>query len=502
MADMQTIGIVGAGVMGTGIAQIAASAKFDVRLFDLREGAANVAIGNLGATFDKLVGKGKVAADAAEVALARVSSATAIGDLADCDLVIEAIAENLEAKRALFASLEAVIGDNAILATNTSSLSVTAIAAACGKPERVAGLHFFNPVPLMRVVEVIPGFHTSERVIATLVALINRLGHRGVVARDTPGFIVNHAGRAYGTEALRIVEEGVAGFAEIDRILREAAGFRMGPFELFDLTGLDVSHPATEAIFKQFYGEPRYKPSYLAQQRVAAGRLGRKSGQGFFNYAGERSQPSAASPAGAAYDGPPVWLSPDGNRRGEVRAIVEAAGATLDEGAQPSNESLLLVTPLGEDATCAAHRQGLDAARVIALDTLLPLDRHRTVMKTPATVVRYTQAALELFRSDGHHATVIRDSLGFVTQRVLAMVVNLAAEIAQLRIATPIDIDDAVRLGLGYPLGPLAWGDRIGADRVLSVLSRIEAISGDARYRPSAWLRRRAVLGLSLMHED
>lgn len=500
MRDIQTIGIVGSGVMGTGIAQIAVSAGFDVRLFDAREGAADAAIRTLGGTFDKLVNKGKVSVDGASAALSCISSVAVIEDLASCDLVVEAIAENLEAKRALFASLEAVVESDAILATNTSSLSVTAIAAACGRPERVAGLHFFNPVPLMRVVEVIPGFHTDERVTGALVELTGRLGHRGVVARDTPGFIVNHAGRAYGTEALRIVEEGVAGFAEIDRILRDAAGFRMGPFELFDLTGLDVSHPATEAIFSQFYGEPRYKPSYLAQQRVVAGRLGRKSGQGFFDYTDGRSQSSVAAPAG--YNGPAVWLEPDGNRRDQVRAIVEAAGATLEEGIRPSDESLLLVMPLGEDATCVAARHGLDASRVIAVDTLLAMDRHRTLMTTPATDARYAQAAKALFGCDGHGATIIRDSLGFVTQRVLAMVVNLAAEIAQQRIATPVDIDDAVRFGLGYPSGPLAWGDRIGADRILAVLSRIEAISGDPRYRPSAWLRRRAALGLSLMHED
>jgi 3-hydroxybutyryl-CoA dehydrogenase len=502
MTAIEIIGIVGAGVMGTGIAQIAATAGLDVRLFDLREGAAAAAIGKLGGTFDTLVGKGKIAADDAAAALARVSAAGAVEDLGGCDLVIEAIVENLEAKRALFAALEAVVGEKAILATNTSSLSVTAIAAACGRPGRVAGLHFFNPVPLMRVVEVIPGFHTDAQVTAALVALTARLGHRGVVARDTPGFIVNHAGRAYGTEALRLVEEGVAGFAEIDRILRGAAGFRMGPFELFDLTGLDVSHPATEAIFTQFYGELRYKPSYLAQQRVAAGRLGRKSGKGFFDSTGERAQPETSPAAKAAYDGPAVWLAPDGDRREDVRAIVTAAGGVLDDAARPAEGSLLLVMPLGEDATCIAQRHGLDAARAVALDTLLPLDRHRTLMTTPVTDARYVEAALALFGADGHGATVIRDSLGFVTQRVLAMVINLAAEIAQQRIATPADIDDAVRLGLGYPSGPLAWGDSIGPERICTILSRITALSGDARYRPGAWLRRRAALGLSLMHED
>jgi 3-hydroxybutyryl-CoA dehydrogenase len=501
---IETIGIVGTGVMGAGIAQIAAAAGLKVRLFDARDGAAQDAARGLNATFDKLVAKGKIARSAADAATALLSPEADIAALADCDLVIEAIVEKLEAKQQLLAQLEAVVANDALLATNTSSLSVTAIAVSCRHPERVAGFHFFNPVPLMRVVEVIPGFATDEKVTHALVELAETLGHRGVVAKDTPGFIINHAGRAYGTEALRIVEEGVASFAQVDAILRDAAGFRMGPFELFDLTGLDVSHPATRAIFEQFFGDPRYKPSYLAEQRVAARQFGRKTGGGFYRYDGTAPLAAeATAPAPVAAQLPPVWIAPSTDfDTADLETLVLASGGLRDTGAVPGSGSLILVAPLGEDATAAAVRERFDPARTVAIDLLTGLGAHRTLMGTPALDPAFAAAARAVFAHDGAKVTLIRDSMGFVTQRVLAMVVNLACEIAQQRIASPRDIDDAVRIGLGYPQGPLSWGDRLGPAKILTILSRLYDLSGDPRYRPGPWLRRRAMLGLSLLHED
>src|SRR5690606_10302928 len=210
--------------------------------------------------------------------------------LAGCDLVVEAIVERLDAKRALFAELEGIVGEGCVLASNTSSLSVTAIAAGCARPQRVVGWHFFNPVPLMKVVEVVNGARTEPGIVDDMVALSRATGHLPVVAQDTPGFIVNHAGRAYGTESLKALSEGVADVPTIDRILREqvgfdGSGFRLGPFELMDLTGLDVSHPVMESIYRQFYDEARFRPSVITAQRVAAGLLGRKTGEGFYRYA-------------------------------------------------------------------------------------------------------------------------------------------------------------------------------------------------------------------------
>ena len=238
--NINTLGVVGCGAMGRGIVQIAALAGITVRIFDAAPGAADGAVKTLADTLAKLQEKGKLAADAVSAARDRMHVATTLEELADCDLIIEAIIENLGIKQTVFRQLEAIVRPDAILASNTSSLSITAIAAGCSHPARVVGYHFFNPVPVMRVVEVIEGVRTAPEVADAMVALSRRMGHTPVRAKDTPGFIVNHAGRGFGTEALRIVGEGVADFVTVDRILRDAAGFKIGPFELMDLTGLDV----------------------------------------------------------------------------------------------------------------------------------------------------------------------------------------------------------------------------------------------------------------------
>ena len=495
----RVVGIVGAGLMGRGIAQITAQAGFEVRLLDAKSGAAAEAKRSITDLLSSLATKGKIAAASAQDAIARIVLPDALANLAGCNLVVEAIVERLDAKQALFASLEPIVGDDCILASNTSSLSVTAIASACTNPARVAGLHFFSPVPLMKVVEVIAGVRTASDIVSRLLEFAAALGHTPVQAKDTPGFIVNHAGRGYGTEALRIAGEGIADYATIDRILKLAAGFRMGPFELFDLTGLDVSHPAMESIYHQFYEEPRFRPSPVTAQRLAAGVLGRKSGRGFYEYpAAEQQPPKAPTPQARA--APLVWISA---RRVEARAHVaervRTLGAKLDAGATPDPEALCLVLPLGCDATTAALEEELDPTRTIALDTLPDIAHHRTLMTTPLTDTARREAARALFSADGAVVDVIHDSPGFVAQRVLAHIVNIACDIAQQRIASPTDIDLAVRLGLAYPQGPLAWGDALGPLRVLQILQELHRAYGDPRYRPSIWLARRARLGVSLL---
>lgn len=494
-----TLGIVGAGAMGRGIAQIAAQAGLRVLLFDLQPGAAAAARDAIAATLGGLAAKGKLDRAAADAATARIEPAAALEALAPCDIVIEAIIEKLEAKRQLFAALEDLVGTDCLLASNTSSLSVTEIAAACRRPGRVAGYHFFNPVPLMKVVEVVDALLTEPWVGETLGELARRMGHTPVRAKDTPGFIVNHAGRGYVTEALRLLGESVAEFNVIDAILREAAGFRMGPFELLDLTGLDVSHPVMEAIYRQYYEEPRYRPSALAAQRLAGGLLGRKSGRGFYAYENGKQQVPPAAPAPAARPAA-IWVS---NARPQlaasVRALVLQLGGLLDESQSPQDGALCIVTPLGEDASTCAAREGLDAARTVAIDALFGLDRRRTLMTTPLTTAAMREAAHGLFAADGVPVSVIRDSAGLVAQRVLAHIVNIGCDIAQQGIAQPADIDRAVTLGLGYPKGPLALGDAIGARTVLSVLENLQDCYGDPRYRPSPWLKRRALLDASLL---
>jgi 3-hydroxybutyryl-CoA dehydrogenase len=483
--------------MGRGIAQIAAQAGIKTQLYDTRPGAAAQALDYVATTLSKLTEKGKLTAEAAQRAISNLQVANALSEFSGCDVVVEAIVENLEAKRELFRGLEGVVAQGCILATNTSSLQVTSIAAACAHPERVAGYHFFNPVPLMKVVEVVDGLMTAPSVGDTLMAIAKRCGHTPVRAKDTPGFIVNHAGRGYGTEALRILSEGIAEVFEIDRILRECAGFRMGPFELLDLTGLDVSHPAMESIYNQYYQEPRYRPSPVTAQRMAAGLLGRKSGRGFYRYEKGAQEAVPASPAPTARAAR-VWVSPRG-LGAKLKELVAKLGATIDSGASPAAESLCLVAPLGHDATTTALAEKLDPARTVAVDCLFPLEKRRTLMTTPLTSGPMREAAHGLFASDGVPVSVIHDSPGFVNQRVIAQIVNIASDIAQQRIASPGDIDLAVTLGLGYPKGPLAWGDAVGADKILAILEALSDFYGDPRYRPSPWLKRRARLGVSLL---
>ena len=502
--SINIMGLVGTGVMGAGIAQIAAQAGVEVRLFDAREGAAQAARDSLAATFAKLVAKGKITRESADAALALLKPIARIEEMAGCDMVVEAIVEKLDVKRNLMTQLEGIVDAQCILATNTSSLSVSAIATACQHPERVAGFHFFNPVPLMKVVEVIDGIATDPAVSEALLVLAKRMGHTGVRAKDTPGFIVNHAGRAYGTEALKILGEGVAPQGDIDRILREGAGFRMGPLELFDLTALDVSHPVMESIYEQFYHDPRYRPSPLTRQMLVAGRVGRKVGQGFYRYEnGQMVDAPQPQPVPQVDKLPPVWvMAENAEDQQKLMELVKALGATLEVGERPSEEALCILAPYGDDATTASACFGTDATRTICIDVLTDLSRHRTLMMTPATRADMRAAAHALFARDGVGVTVIRDSVGFVAQRVLAMVVNLACDIAQQQIASAADIDQAVRLGLGYPQGPLAWGDSLGPRRLLTILERMLDLTGDPRYRPSPWLRRRAQLGLSLRQDE
>lgn len=494
-----SLAVIGAGVMGQGIAQIAAQTGVAVRLYDSFDGVAQRAHATLAATFGKLVERGRLTPVQAQAAMARVSVATSMQELADADVVIEAIIEKLEAKQALFQQLEAIVRENTVLATNTSSLSVTAIAAGCAQPKRVVGFHFFNPVPLMKIVEVIAGALTDAQVIDAMLALGQRMGHRAVRAKDTPGFIVNHAGRGFGTEALRLLGESVGSPAAIDEVLRGQAGFRLGPFELFDLVGLDVSVPVMESVYRQYFDEPRFRPSPLTVVRRNAGLLGRKSGSGFYTYANGVAQPTMWPTRVDTFPGP-IWVSRRQAAWGQAcTAWLQEMGAQIEVAPHPSSDALCIVLPLGEDVSACVAAEGLDATRTVALDWLLPQARCAAVFTNPLTADQSVQRAVSLLRPLTASVRVLRDSTGLVGQRVLATIVNIGCDIAQQGIASPQDIDAAVILGLGYPQGPLAWGDALGPRLLLQILRSLEASSGDPRYRPSPWLRRRAELGASLL---
>jgi 3-hydroxybutyryl-CoA dehydrogenase len=289
--ELQTIGVLGAGSMGSGIVQIAATNKHQVILVDLNEEALVKASTGLKNILTRLVQKEKINQATADTIMQRITFSTSTKDLAECDLIIEAIVENLEVKKKVFAQLESITSPDCILASNTSSLSIASIAAACKKPERVIGIHFFNPAPLMPLVEIIPAVQTSEATKTTARALIDSWGKVTVLAKDTPGFIVNRVARPFYGEALRIYEEGVADFATIDWAMTEIGGFRMGPFTLMDYIGNDINYTVTETVFEAFYYDPRYKPSFTQKRHSEAGWYGRKSGRGYYNYADEANMP-------------------------------------------------------------------------------------------------------------------------------------------------------------------------------------------------------------------
>ncbi|WP_201625585.1 3-hydroxyacyl-CoA dehydrogenase [Psychrobacter immobilis] len=523
---VNTLAIIGTGIMGMGIAQIAAQAGIQVLLFDAKAGAAEQGRQSLQATLEKLAAKGKFTNKQLQSTLANLTVIENIAKIAEVDVVIEAIIENLEIKQQLFKQLESIVPAETILATNTSSLAVTAIASDCEHPERVAGFHFFNPVPLMKIVEVIPGISTKPSVVETLTSLAKRMGHLGVVAKDTPGFIVNHGGRAYGTEALKILGEGVASFKDIDRILREAAGFRMGPFELLDLTGIDVSHPVMESIYNQYYFEPRYRPHPLTRQMLIGKKLGRKVGKGFYHYTENKKQdgqkvtvdPSKHLSFKTDFDisNISVWIGADlAEDKKQLVAYLSANDINIDDNDKPNSDSLILLAIYGEDTTNAAIRYQVNPKQAVAIDMLTDLSKHRTLMPSIVTQDNFVAQAYALFgrsnkfdksSDEGSNAaidaTLITESTGFVAQRVIAMVINLGCDIAMQGIATPKDIDNAVKLGLGYPYGPISWGDEIGASRILLILERIHGLTGDPRYRPSPWLQRRAKLDISLFTQQ
>jgi 3-hydroxybutyryl-CoA dehydrogenase len=484
-------GVAGAGTMGRGIAQVLAQCGARTLVFDSQPGAARKAKDSIAQALGKQVEKGRLAAGDADKTLGRIEIIDSVDALGPCHVVVEAIVEQLEAKKNLFSALEKSVSGDCILASNTSSLSVTAMAAACKRPGRVAGYHFFNPVPVMKVVEVVDGVLTEPWATDALTALAKRFGHIPVRCKDTPGFIVNHAGRAFVPEALRVLSEGIADFATIDRILVDAAGFRLGPFGLMDLVGLDVAHAVMKSMYQQYFEEPKYRPSFLAEPRVAAGLLGRKTKRGWYEYDKEGIATKTTEPAPPTAKPTAVWAVP------ELKELMVELGAKPE--LKPSPDAVCFVAPLGADATTSALELGLDPARTVAVDPLFGYSKRRTLMKTPVTRKAVVESAHALLAAGGVPVSVINDSPGFVAQRVVAHIVNVGCDIMQMRIATPEDLDRAVTLGLGYPRGPLAMGDALGPRRILAVLEAMHDFYQEPRYRPSPWLRRRAALGVSLL---
>lgn len=494
--------VVGAGIMGAGIAQVAAQAGHSVMLFDMREGAAAEAKGKLTASLNALVAKGKLNAEAVAQTLSRIAAITTLQEAASAGLVVEAIVEKLDAKRGLFRDLEGIVGADCILATNTSSISVTAIANGLQHPGRLVGMHFFNPVPLMKLVEVVSGLQTDATIAHAIFALSQAWGKVAVHARSTPGFIVNRIARPYYAETLALLQEQAATPAVLDACLR-AAGFRMGPCELMDLIGHDTNFSVTQSVYEANFFDKRYSPSLVQREMVDGGLLGRKSGQGFYSYAADAAKPGVAPceavPLPAAKS---IWVHGRGPLADALFAACERAVGMErlpDAGAAPSvlrdessdwigleiNGSQLRMT----DGRCASQL----GADVAVFDLPLQTAVGTVLAWAPSSRASngWTAQAAQWLQALGFNPQRVGDTPGLVVARSIAMLVNEAADAVHQGVCNEAAADAAMKLGVNYPAGPFEWLALWGAAPVCQLLDALDAFYRGERYRVSPLLRQR-----------
>ncbi|WP_432700497.1 3-hydroxyacyl-CoA dehydrogenase [Kluyvera cryocrescens] len=466
-----TVAVIGGGTMGAGIVEVAASAGHPVRLYDISAEAITRAIDGLRQRLESRVSRGKLSAEQAQALLSRITPATELSQLADAQLVIEAASERLEIKQALFSQLAEICSASTLLTSNTSSISITAIAAGIKHPERVAGLHFFNPAPVMKLVEVVSGLATSAEVVEQLCACVSRWGKQAVRCRSTPGFIVNRVARPYYAEAWRALEEQVASAEVIDAALRDGGGFPMGPLALTDLIGQDVNFAVTCSVFNAFWQDRRFLPSLLQQELAIAGRLGKKSGHGVYRWPAQ-TEPELAEPTLTA----------------------DAAAQIAISDNVTKLDSVLLLETCGETALALSVRHGCPVVVYdhSAGDTVVLA---ASATNSPAE----TNKAIYYFQQQGKKVLRIADYPGLLVWRTVAMLANEALDAVQKGVASAEDIDTAMRLGVNYPRGPLAWGESLGWGRVLRLLENLQQHYGEERYRPSALLRQKALL--EMRHE-
>ncbi len=497
-----TVAVVGAGAMGAGIAQVAAVAGHPVKLVDTRAGAAQQAVDSIRAQLARLALKGKISEAAAQAASSRLQAVQSLRELAEAGLVIEAIVENLSAKQGLFAELEGIVSPGCLLASNTSSISITAIGAALRHPERLAGLHFFNPAPLMALVEVVSGLATGPAVAATLHATASAWGKTAVLAKSTPGFIVNRVARPYYGEALRLRGEGAADCATLDAVMREAGGFRMGPFELMDMIGLDVNYAVSCTVWQAFFNDPRFLPSLQQQELVEAGFLGKKTGRGFYDYQAGADLPA---PRTEVLQPVPVAITVCGDSAAALALVqrLSAAGVAFahvpsaDGRVAQAGEAVLFVTD-GRSATQRAFDSGI--THTVLLD--LALD-YRTATRLALSTAGQcdeaaAQSAIGLLQAAGLKVSRLQDIPGLAVMRTVAMLANEAADAVNQGLCSPAAADSAMRLGVNYPLGPLAWADRVGVPLIRQVLLHLATSYGEDRYRLSPLIARHFYLGKNL----
>lgn len=493
------VAVIGAGTMGAGIAQVAATAGHPVLLYDAQDGVVEPAIEAIAARMLQSVEKGRRTADEAAAIVSRLTACSDMTEFAQAGLVVEAIVESLSIKRAVLGEVEQIVGNGCIIATNTSSLSVTAIGRDLERPEQLAGMHFFNPAPVMALVEVIHGLATSDVVAETVAATATAWGKTPVHAISSPGFIGNRVARPFYGEALRLLAEGAADVATIDALIRDAGGFPMGPFELMDLVGIDVNLAVSRSVYEASGNEPRFTPSVMQHEMVEAGRLGRKTGRGFYDYGPDASKPAAATERPQS---PPEYVTVAGSL-GPADALVDAiaaAGLAVTkrdgDGFLVVGEARLAVT----DGRTATERSAADGVPYVLIDLALDYETTPRIGMTvadqaPPTVLA---GAVGLIQVLGKNVSVIDDAPGMVVMRTVAALANLAADTVHQGIATAEDVDTAMTLGFNYPRGPLAWGDRLGPESIAEVMGNLATVYGEDRYRVSPLVRRRALAGRSL----
>jgi 3-hydroxybutyryl-CoA dehydrogenase len=494
------IAVIGAGAMGAGIAQVAAQAGHSVLLLDNRPGAAAQAIDGIDRQLGKRVEKGKLAADERGAIVARLHAVEAIETLADCTLIIEAIVENLEVKRGLFKQLESLCGDDCILASNTSSLSITSIAAGLQRPERLLGLHFFNPAPVMPLVEIVSGLASDSALAQTLFDTAKAWGKQPVHTRSTPGFIVNRVARPFYAESLRLLQEGAADCATLDALMREAGGFAMGAFELTDLIGHDVNYAVTCSVFDAYYGDTRFQPSLIQKELVNAGRFGRKSGHGFYDYGdgAQRPQPQQIS-SDASVDS--CVVEGDLGVLNDLLPRLKTSVITRDgKGLLRVGDAVLALS----DGRMASQRAKEDGLRnLILIDLAFDYaSAKRIAISCSADIsTDAREQGIALLQSAGLQVSLLSDTPGLAVLRTVAMLANEAADTVLHDVASAADIDLAMRAGVNYPQGPLAWAERIGLAQITQVLDHLQTSYGEERYRPSLLLRRKVAEG-STFHDQ
>ncbi|MET9253590.1 3-hydroxyacyl-CoA dehydrogenase [Streptomyces sp. NPDC048182] len=485
------VAVVGTGTMGQGIAQVALAAGHPVRLYDAVPGRAREAADAIGARLDRLVAKDRLTGAERDAARARLTPAGSLAELAGCALVAEAVVERLDVKQELFRALEEVVGADCLLATNTSSLSVTAVGGALAHPERLVGLHFFNPAPLMPLVEVVSGAATDVTSATRAYETARAWGKTPVACADTPGFLVNRIARPFYAEAFAVYEDQGADPATIDAVLRECGGFRMGAFELTDLIGQDVNESVTHSVWRSFFQDVRFTPSLAQRRLVESGRLGRKSGRGWYAYGegAERPEPHTAEPADR-----PAYVSAgdDLGPAGDLLDLVREAGIEVREEDEPDGYQLVL--PGGGRLVLADGQTSAMFRDVVYFDLALDYRAATRVALavSPRTSARTVAEATGLFQALGKKVSVIGDVPGMIVARTVARLIDLAHEAVAKGVATEEDVDTAMRLGVNYPLGPLEWSRRLGGDWAFTVLENLHECAPTGRYAPSLALHRHA----------